>query len=141
MAEIEAVKKGRKTLESQDARDKAAMSIQTDNINLMAAERDETLDLLDRAMKQKEITKQGRQRDVDFKLHQLRTLEGESVKEQHSIRQFARTIDSLVSDLQKGKTYDRYEAFQEIIRVRDGMHTLIRKRKILDAPAQLEAEG
>jgi len=139
--EIAALKKGKVKLESQDARDKTELSMQEKNVRLMAAERDETLDLLDKAMKQKELTKYGRQRDVDAKLHQVKVLEDERAKEQFSIRQFARSVDGLVFDLQKNKSYDRYEAFHELIRVRDGMHTLIAKRKILDASAQLEAEG
>merc|ERR1712137_630881 len=100
----------------------------------MAAERDETLDLLDKAMRQKEHTKQSRQRDVDAKLLDVRLLEQEREKEQLTIRKFAQSIDGLVSDLQKNKSYDKYEAFHELVRVRDGMYTLIRKRKILAAP-------
>jgi len=158
VAKLNELQEGKVALESQEEINKKAIKERRHNLKMMAAQRDETLELLDKAMRQKEQTKQGRQRAVEEKQRQVIVLQEERAKEQHDIRQLLYNVDNLVTNLQSGlqkahkekeKARNRPETFQEIIRrpetyqellrVRDGMHMLIKKRTTFDAPAHTES--
>jgi len=140
-AELAQLKQGRAMLEAQDECNKQSIKNQKHNLKMLAAERDETLELLDKAMTQKEQTKQGRQRDVDEKQRQVDALQDKRNGEQRDIRKLITSVDTLVAGLQRGGSYEEPATWQELLRVRDGIHTLIKKETPSDMSVRPEAEG
>jgi len=127
MAELEELEAGKKLLQERDDENNKHIITQQHIFKMIAAERDETLELLDSAMKQKEQTKKARKREVDKMKADVQELQNKILKEKAHVREHLLTVDDLVARLQCGHNHYTPDAFQELISVRDGMQSLINK--------------
>jgi len=132
MAKVKEIKAGDGPLCAQEERSLKEMAVQKRDLDVIAAERDETLVLLEKAMTQKEITIKLRQRDVDEKRRQVILLEENLQQDQEDIRLLLHQINMLLREVERRGKHQRPDTLHELLRIRDGMYMLTRKKTIID---------
>merc|ERR1712007_134091 len=138
MALLEELNEGIEMLEAQNGSNKKSIEQLKIEFESTVAERDEVIELLDRAVMQKEHLKSGQQRDVEETQRQVNVLKEELANEQHDIRELLGSVELIFAGLQRGGNNYQSDMFPELLHVRDGMHTLIKKRKLSVAPVEPE---
>jgi len=97
-------------------------------MEMISQERDETLELLERAVKQKEQLKRGRRREVEEAHEEMDTLRHRQDREQKEVRRLLSSVDHLLAKFGRSGTSLEPEALHELVAVRDSMRQLVRTR-------------
>eukprot|EP00403_Amphidinium_massartii_P038200 CAMPEP_0178453110 /NCGR_PEP_ID=MMETSP0689_2-20121128/44622_1 /TAXON_ID=160604 /ORGANISM="Amphidinium massartii, Strain CS-259" /LENGTH=547 /DNA_ID=CAMNT_0020078899 /DNA_START=174 /DNA_END=1818 /DNA_ORIENTATION=+ len=97
-------------------------------MEMISQERDETLELLERAVKQKEQLKRGRRREVEEAHEEMETLKVRQDREQKEVRRLLSSVDHLLAKFGRSSSSLEPEALHELVAVRDSMRQLVRTR-------------
>lgn len=110
-------------------------------MQMVAIERDETLELLQRAVRQKEEIRMNRRKEVEEVQEEVEQMRSTALQDQGEVKRLLSTVDQLLAKFGRGETRITTDALHELVVVRDGMRQLVKSRGAMEEKQQQLGSG
>jgi len=130
---LEELKLRQKMLEEDAEKKEKLANDHTRNLERIGLERDETLNLLETAIRLKEREKHDGKKKAEEQKREIDRLRVEQQHEQREVRRLLAGVDELLAKIGRGEGSASPDELRELVSIRDGMRQLIKARERQEA--------